>query len=288
MFRKMLVCTDLSPAADAIIHCVEELKCMGMEEVILTHVIYVANTTGLEEMLTEEARPVLERQKEALEAKGVKVTVELPFGLPAHTLNETAEKHDVSAIVIGSHGKGILQATTLGSVSSKLLHQTRRPVLLARIALMEEGKCQAVCRKMFARVLFPTDFSEAAERALDYLGKIALETGCPLTVLHVIEDIKDDDPADAQRREEDARFLLEAKKRRLETLGASGVNIDLVRGKPSEEIIDRSKEGNFSIIVMGGQGKGLLKEVFLGSVANEVARFAEVPVLFVPAPPHNT
>jgi len=286
MFKKMLLCTDLSPAADAIIHCVEELKCVGMEEVILTHVIYVANTPGLEEMLIEEARPVLERQKEALEARGVKATVEMPFGLPAHTLNETAEKHDVSAIVIGSHGKGILQATTLGSVSSKLLHQTRRPVLLARIALLEEGKCQAVCRKLFARVLFPTDFSEAAERALDYLGKIALETGCPVTVLHVIEE-KDEDPADAQRREEDARFLLEAKKRRLETLGASGVNIDLVKGKPSEEIIGRSKEGNFSIIVMGGQGKSLLKEVFLGSVANEVARFAEVPVLFVPAPPHN-
>jgi len=286
MFKKMLLCTDLSPAADAIIHCVEELKCVGMEEVILTHVIYVANTPGLEEMLIEEARPVLERQKEALEARGVKATVEMPFGLPAHTLNETAEKHDVSAIVIGSHGKGILQATTLGSVSSKLLHQTRRPVLLARIALLEEGKCQAVCRKLFTRVLFPTDFSEAAERALDYLGKIALETGCPVTVLHVIEE-KDEDPADAQRREEDARFLLEAKKRRLETLGASGVNIDLVKGKPSEEIIGRSKEGNFSIIVMGGQGKSLLKEVFLGSVANEVARFAEVPVLFVPAPPHN-
>ena len=286
MFKKMLLCTDLSPAADAIIHCVEELKCVGMEEVILTHVIYVANTPGLEEMLIEEARPVLERQKEALEARGVKATVEMPFGLPAHALNETAEKHDVSAIVIGSHGKGILQATTLGSVSSKLLHQTRRPVLLARIALLEEGKCQAVCRKLFARVLFPTDFSEAAERALDYLGKIALETGCPVTVLHVIEE-KDEDPADAQRREEDARFLLEAKKRRLETLGASGVNIDLVKGKPSEEIIGRSKEGNFSIIVMGGQGKSLLKEVFLGSVANEVARFAEVPVLFVPAPPHN-
>jgi len=286
MLRKILVCSDLSPAADAIIHCVEELKCIGMEEVILTHVIYVANTPGLEELLIEAARPILERQKEALEAKGVKVTLEMPLGLPANTLDETAEKHDVSAIVIGSHGKGILQATTLGSVSSKLLHQTRRPVLLARIALLEEGKCQAVCRKLFAGVLFPTDFSEAAETTLDCLGAIALETGCPVTVLHVIED-KDDDPADAKRREEEARFLLEAKKRRLEALGAPEVHIGLVRGKPSEEIIGRSKEGNFSIIVMGGQGKGLLKEVFLGSVANEVARFAGVPVLFVPAPHHN-
>jgi nucleotide-binding universal stress UspA family protein len=87
-----------------------------MEEAVLTHVIYVANTPGLEEMLAEESRPVLERQKKLLEAQGVKVTVEMPFGLTAHTLDETAEKHDVSGILIGSHGKGILQAATLGVV----------------------------------------------------------------------------------------------------------------------------------------------------------------------------
>ena len=282
MFRKMLFCTDLSPASDALIQCVKELKIIGLEEAILTHVIYVANTPGLEVMLADEARPILERQKKILEDQGIRVTVEMPFGLPAHTLDETAEKHDVSAILIGSHGKGILQTATLGSVSAKLLHETRRPVLLVRINLLEDGRCEVVCRKMFAKVLFPTDFSENAEKALDYLGKIALETQCPITVTHVISE-KDDDPAAAQRREEDARHLLEAKKRRLETLGAAEVAIDLVRGKAVEEIIGRTKKGNFSIIVMGSQGKGFLREVFLGSVANDVARHAGVPVLFVPA-----
>ncbi len=282
MFRKMLVCTDLSPASDALIQCVGELKSLGMEEAILTHVIYVANTPGLEEMLAEEARPALEQQKKILEEQRIKVTVEMPFGLPAHTLDETAEQHDVSAILIGSHGRGILQAATLGSVSAKLLHQTRCPVLLARIGLLEEGKCEVVCRKMFSRVIFPTDFSETAERALDYLGKIALETKCPVTIMHVISE-KDDDPSAAQRREEDARYLLEAKKRRLETLGATEVTVDLVNGNPAEEIIGRTNKGDFSIIVMGSQGKGFLREVFLGSVANEAARHAGVPVLFVPA-----
>ena len=282
MFKKMLVCTDLSSASDALIQCVEELRSIGLEEIVLTHVIYVANTPGLEEMLAEEAGNVLERQKKLLEDQGIRVLLEMPFGLPAHTLNETAEKHDVSAILIGSHCTGILQAAALGSVSGKLLHQTRRPVFLARNAILDEGKCEVVCRKMFAKVLLPTDFSETAERALGYLGKITMQTGCPVTVMHVIEE-KDDDPAGVQRREEEARFLLEAEKRRLKTLGAAEVTIELVQGKPAEEIIGRAKEGDFSIIVMGGQGKGFLKEVFLGSVANEVARHAGVPLLFIPA-----
>ncbi|HBG07105.1 MAG: universal stress protein [Geobacteraceae bacterium GWC2_58_44] len=282
MFRKMLVCTDLTPASEALVDCVAVLKSVGTEEVILTHVIHVANTPGLEDILIRDARPVLERQKNRLEERGIRVVLEMPFGLPAQTLDETAEQHDVCAVLIGSHGKGIIQAATLGSVSAQLLQQTRRPLLLARMELLTEGKSEAVCRNMFDRVLFPTDFSETAERALDYLGKIALETGCPVTLMHVIP-AKDADADAARRREEDAGYLLEAKKRRLETLGAAEVAIDLVHGEAAEEIIGRTKAENFSLVIMGSQGKGFLKEILLGSTANEVARNSGAPLLFIPA-----
>ena len=281
MFRKMLVCTDLTPASDALIHCVEVLKGVGTVEIILSHVIQPTGAPG-EEMLAEDARQALERQKNALEEQGMKVTVELPFGQPAVTLDETAERHEVCAVLIGSHGKGMVQAATLGSVSAKVLHQTRRPLLLARIAMQEEGKAEVVCRQMFSSVLFPTDFSETAERALDYLGKIALETGCPVTLMHVMGE-KHDDPAQAQSLVEEAWYLLEAKKRRLKTLGAADVTIDLVYGTPAEEIIDRTQSGEYSIVIMGGQGKGFTQEIFLGSTANKVARHVGVPLLFVPA-----
>lgn len=282
MFRKMLICTDLSPASNALIQCVEELKGVGMEEVVLTHVIYVANTPGLEEMLAEEARPAIERQKKILEDQGIRVLIEMPFGLPAHTLNEIAEKHDVSAILIGSHGKGILHAATLGSVSAKLLHQTRRPVLLARIAILEGEKCHLACGKLFSNILFPTDFSEITERALNCLGKIATETKCPVTILHVLEE-KPADEATAKRREEDCHSLLDAKKHRLEAFGGAEVGIELAAGEPAKEIIARAKEGSFSLIVMGNQGKGFMKELFLGSISSVVARHAGVPVLLIPA-----
>ena len=284
MFRKMLLCSDLSPASEALVRCVLELKSVGMKEVVLAHVIYVVNTPGLEERLAAEARPGLERQKEILEDQGIRVTAAMPFGLPAHALADTAEEHDVSATLIGSHGKGVLQAATLGSVSASFLHQTRRPVLLAGNAALEEGSGAALCRALFTRVLFPTDFSETAEKTLDFVGKIARETSCPVTILNVVE-AKAADPAEAQRREEAAQYLLEAKKRRLETQGAARVAIALLHGDPAAEILAFAGREHFSLIVLGGQGKGLIKEVFLGSVANQVARNAGVPVLFVPASP---
>ena len=282
MFRKMLVCTDLSPASNALIQCVEELKGIGLEEVVLTYVIYVANTPGLEEMLAEEARPILERQKKILEDQGIRAIVEMPLGLPARTLNESAEKHDVSAILIGSHGKGIVQAATLGSVSAKLLHQTRRPVLIARIAVLEGETCHLACGKLFRNILFPTDFSETAERALNYLGKIAATTKSPVTLLHVFEE-KQIDAESRQRMEDGGRFISEAKQERLKSLGVPEVTIELTFGDPAQEIIDRATKGDFSLVVMGSQGKGFVKEVFFGSVSNKVARHAGVPLLFIPA-----
>ncbi len=201
MFRKILVCTDLSPASDALIQCVDDFKILGMEEVVLAHVIYVANTPGLEEMLAEEARPGLERQRKFLTEQGLKVVVEMPFGKPAHTLNDTAEKHDVSAIIVGSHGKGILRSATLGSVSSRLLNLSQRPVFLARIALLTSGKCELICPKLFSRVLYPTDFSETAERAFGYLEKVVAETKCPVTILHTHDERTHGQPLSSHQEE---------------------------------------------------------------------------------------
>jgi nucleotide-binding universal stress UspA family protein len=50
----------------------------------------------------------------------------------AGTLIAIAEEHDARAIVVGSRGLGGVKARVLGSTSRKLLHDTRRPVLVVR------------------------------------------------------------------------------------------------------------------------------------------------------------
>ena len=285
MFRKILICSDTSPASDVLIRCIGELKTIGLEEAVLAHVLRVVHPNGRDELLSSDAQSLLTRQKETLEKLGVKVITETPVDFePARALADLAAEHDVSAVFIGSHGKGIIRSAVLGSVTAKLLQHIEKPVLLVRVTLLEEGTCQTLCRKMFTSVLFPTDFSEAAEQALNYLGKIAADTECPVTMLHIIEEKPADNEA-AERMMESARFLIESKKRRLESLGASAVNSILVSGEPAKEILATAKEGDFSLIVMGSTGKGLVKGVLLGSVSNEVTRHADVPVLLIPAVP---
>ena len=62
MFKKILVCVDPYPPDNNLISYAIFLKKLGAEEVILAHVIVDA-PPGLDEMLINQARPELERQK---------------------------------------------------------------------------------------------------------------------------------------------------------------------------------------------------------------------------------
>jgi len=277
MFRKILLCTDLSPASDALVQCVEELKRVGMEEVVLTHAIPYADAP-----LSDEARLALDRQRKMLVDQGVDVTLDIPAGPSAAMLAEEAERHDASVIFIGANGKGILQATALGSVSTEVLHKARRPVLLARMQLLGDGKSAAVCGNLFTKVLFPTDFSKTAEKALGYLATIVKETDVAVTLLHVMNEKHD--PEEGRYAEEAARYLLDAKKRRLGRAMDNQVTVQLLTGKATKEVVTFAQDGGFSFIVMGLKEESMIREMLMGSVAHEVARHAAVPVLFVPPP----
>lgn len=53
-----------------------------------------------------------------------------------HSVSEilkAADEHDVDVIVMGTHGKGALAHTFLGSVAEKVLHKSKRPVFVIPI-----------------------------------------------------------------------------------------------------------------------------------------------------------
>ncbi|MBM4287082.1 MAG: universal stress protein [Deltaproteobacteria bacterium] len=54
-------------------------------------------------------------------------------------------------------------------------------------------------------------------------------------------------------------------------------------GRPIPAILTALNTLDISLIVMGTQGKGFIKELFLGSVAQTISRLAPCPVLLIPA-----
>lgn len=286
MFEKILIASDLSLASDCLLQCAGELRTTGLKQAVLAHVIYVANTPGLEDAMQAEASSPLMRQKTTLETLGIEVTTEMKMGIPAHTLSELAERHEVDAILIGSRGRGILQRAVLGSVPFKLLQIAHKPVLLARVQLIGEGdNCRfAVCQRPFERILFPTDFSEAAEHAFWHLQQLASEFGGAVTLLHVQDQAHQQIHLSGQDVEEQRKIdrqRLEVLQQRLTDLGIP-VDVELIEGAPRKEILQRAASGRYSLIAMGTQGAGFFREALLGSLAHEIACQAELPVLFFP------
>ncbi|MDD3580498.1 MAG: universal stress protein [Desulfobacca sp.] len=287
MFEKIVLATDLSPAWDEIVTCAGEFKALGGTEIILTHVITVRFLGGLKGALEAEARPKLEAQTAKLQAQGFTVNIDLPFGLPAQAVNQVASRYGADLIVVGSHGKSLWREGVLGSVSSAILHHTRYPTLLLNVQLQAEGapgSCRLQTAELLRHVLFPTDFSLTSERAGFYLERLASRGVSQATVLHAL-DVPGGEaypPGFQETAEAKAQKSLAALKERLLQAGIAQVEARFDSGHPLPAILKVLESQDISLIVMGTQGKGFIKELFLGSVAHHVSRLAPCPVLLIP------
>ncbi|MGQ9635229.1 MAG: universal stress protein [Bryobacteraceae bacterium] len=218
---------------------------------------------------------------------GFEADIQTPLGFPAHEIQQIAQQAVASLILTRSCGAILLNEVLLGSTASSLLHSARLPVLLIRVEMILENrgrKCRAACGNLFDKILFPPDFCDNAEHALLYLEHLTREAHSPVALWHVRDQAKIErhlkhrldefNQIDASR--------LDAIRLRLERAGAAQIKAEIPYGNPTQVILDRARSGDFSVIVMGCQGHGFLHEIFLGSVAHQVARLAPVPVLFVP------
>lgn len=65
--------------------------------------------------------------------------------------------------------------------------------------------------------------------------------------------------------------------------GLVGVELRLADGPVLECLIDEARRGPAAIVVVGSRALGLAQRLFVSSVASDLARFADRPVLVVPA-----
>jgi nucleotide-binding universal stress UspA family protein len=63
----------------------------------------------------------------------------VPRGHPPEEILNAAEKEGCDVIVLGTHGKGFLAHAFLGSVSSAVLHRTRKPVFIISLPSEKTG-----------------------------------------------------------------------------------------------------------------------------------------------------
>ena len=144
------------------------------------------------------------------------------------------------------------------------------------------------------RVLFPTDFSDAADAAFVPALRFAELHGAELHVLHAVVLHADDPHAPEHHFPEPERVASEMGRiaeEKLEkvTTGVATAEVEVVRAQrrsisAAPAILDYAAEHEVDLIVLGTHGRRGLRRLFLGSVAEEVIRGAECPVVAVRGP----
>jgi nucleotide-binding universal stress UspA family protein len=139
-----------------------------------------------------------------------------------------------------------------------------------------------------AKILCPTDYSDASDKAVRYALAFARRVNAHVRFLHVQEPVnivlkkksaRDASvPAAAADEAIPAGFssMLMAEKKK-------GLNADVVvvKGEATTEIIKQAHDWFADLIVMGSHGRSGLMRLMMGSVAEAVFRSAAIPVLLV-------
>ena len=143
----------------------------------------------------------------------------------------------------------------------------------------------------FARILVPTDFSPPSGAALATAGALAAQFGASIHLIHVLED-----PSTAAAYASDVYGYIpsglseswrkEAQTRLEELLDAPEkahfrVTTSVTFGSPAKAIVDYARDNGINLIVMGTHGRSGFAHLLVGSVAEQVVRTAECPVLTV-------
>jgi nucleotide-binding universal stress UspA family protein len=138
----------------------------------------------------------------------------------------------------------------------------------------------------FKQVLIATDFSDASQRALAYALAIARRYGSALSIVHAIPpEPRDQIPLETLPHELNRRRL-EAEQQ-MKQLGESAQLSDLKphllleQGPVWDVLASAIQRESVDLLVLGTRGRGGLKKLALGSVAEQVLRLAPCPVLTI-------
>ena len=138
---KLLVAVDLSESTQTIVEKVEEINKEYPAKVWILHnaepepdilefkVDPLAARETLAKKFHNEHRQIQEIANRLRKA-GLDATALLVHGATVEAILKEASDLDVDMIVVGTHGRGAMYQLLLGSVSERIIHKSRCPVLV--------------------------------------------------------------------------------------------------------------------------------------------------------------
>ena len=138
---------------------------------------------------------------------------------------------------------------------------------------------------MFNTIVWATDGSENANRALPVAKALLRQDGASLVVVHVVQRFATETGLAVHA---DEQLVKEGLQRTVEELSEEGFNATLrivnhIGPQPAHEIADVAREVGADRIVVGTRGHMPIAGLLLGSVTLRLLHVTPCPVLAVPA-----
>jgi nucleotide-binding universal stress UspA family protein len=305
MYRSLLVPLDGSAAAEHALPWALSLARRFAAALKIVHVhapVWGPHAAGglfdaiVDRELREQMQAYLDGVTQRLSGvTNVSLSSALLDGLVAGAINRHATESGVDLVVMTTQGRGPVARFWLGSVTDALVRQSTIPMLVVR---PQESEADLAQEPEFRRVLIPLDGSQLAEQILEPAVALADATQAEISLLRVVEEltqvsydpessrISGIKPAllkqlqDVDRQEQgSAENYLDQIAERLRTRSFSVKTRVVSHLRPATAILDEASTHGVDLIALATQGRGGLKRLLVGSVADKVVRGATTPVL---------
>jgi nucleotide-binding universal stress UspA family protein len=216
-------------------------------------------------------------------------------GLVPGAIKRHATDSGVDLVVMTTQGRGPVARFWLGSVADRLVRQSTIPILFVR---PQEGEVDLTQEPKVGRMLIPLDGSQLAEQILEPAAALATATQAEITLLWVVQQFTPEgyDPNSGrvsgirpallmQLQEVDrqewkrAEDYLDQLAEQLRTRSLTVQTRVVSHVRPAIAILDDASAHGVDLIALATHGRGGLKRVLIGSVADKVLRGAIAPVL---------
>ncbi len=203
----------------------------------------------------------------------------LAHGRPAASLVSQAQRRGSDLLVMGSRGLSDIRGFLLGSVSRYVSVHAPCPTLIVKRPLRTLGQ-----------VVLAVDASKHSRAACDFLCRYFLDESSRVSVLSVASHGLTDMASHVlpatevqqliQPQIDRAEELVSSYRERIMATGCS-VTTQVEVGHPSESILSHAEKVHADLIVVGSRGLEGTERLLLGSVAENVLKYAPCSVLVV-------
>lgn len=200
---------------------------------------------------------------------GWEVATQTRTGMAAWELIDAASDWDADLVIVGSEGIPVVERILLGSVSKRVVTESRRSVRVAR--LVERKKPNAP-----PKIIVGVDGSPAAQEAIYEIGRRAWPTGTQVRLItaHDRPLVRDSDQSTIRLRES----MLDWAKYHLKSR-ALNISMSIQSGGPERVLLGEARKWSADCIFVGTRNfKTGFERYQLGSVSTAVVTNAPCSV----------